>query len=271
MAPMVGLSHVATRLMVRSYLPKGATTWWPTEMLNSRRLPGQRIGETPETYKGAGEEFLIPQILGNEEKFITPSIQKLEEWGASGIDINMGCPVKKALRHNYGVSLMGDHKYAGEVVRITKKATSLPVSVKIRAGLQKDHQVLLNFVSCLVDNGADWICLHPRTAEQKRKGSADWNQIKLLKEHFQVPIVGNGDIQTKEDALFMLKETDCDSVMIGRALMGRPWLFWQLGEEFGLNPPEGKEELKTPQTLEEEAYEFGRALKLLIHFLIEFL
>jgi len=269
LAPMVGLSHVALRLVVRSYLPEGATTLWPTEMLNSRRLPNEDFSKVPEILRADEETDLVPQILGNEEKAIALSIQRLiHEWGASGIDINMGCPVQKALKHNYGVSLMGDAQYAAEVVRMAVKASSLPVSVKLRAagpqaGVQ-GPEYLFNFVKGLQEAGASWICLHPRTAEQKRRGSADWTQIRELRERISIPVIGNGDVQTSEDVFAMLNETHCDMVMAGRALAARPWMMWQVGEKLGLASPRGREGQKAPQTREEEGAEYGRALLYLI-------
>ncbi|OUR94223.1 nitrogen fixation protein NifR [Halobacteriovorax marinus] len=259
MAPMVGLSHVGMRQMLRRYLPKGAQTIWPTEMLNSRRLLHQTPGETNETFRAENETDLHPQILGNEERFIANSLERLEAWGIKGIDINMGCPVSKALRHNYGVSLMGDIEYAREVVRMTTRHTNLPVSVKLRAADQGNKDFLLEFVNALVEGGASWVCLHPREAKQKRKGEADWEQIKFLKDNVDIPVIGNGDIHTYQDALRMMSETGCDGVMIGRALTAKPWILWQIGHALGFENPEGLIG-PPPQTPEEEAQEYGRAL-----------
>lgn len=259
LAPMVGLTHVALRELVRSYLPEDAKTIWPTEMLSSWRIPKEVLGVSDETKRSTSEDFLVPQILGNEEEPIAISVAKLEQWGAVAIDINMGCPVKKALKHNYGVSLMGDAKYAAEVVRMTVRNTSLPVSVKLRAGVQSDYDFLKNFVGGLADAGASWVCLHPRTAEQKRRGSADWEQIEKLKRDLPIGIIGNGDIQTIDDAFAMLEQTRCNMVMSGRALAARPWMLWQMGEKLGFKNPIGKIGL-APQTPEEEAAEYGRAV-----------
>lgn len=258
LAPMVGLSHMGLRLLVREYMPEEATTIWPTEMLSSFRIPKEDLTEHFETRRLDSEDNIVPQILGNEEIAIRETVAKLKEWGAQGIDINMGCPVKKALRHNYGVALMGDPKYAAEVVRMTVDSSSLPVSVKLRAGHQNDIQVLQEFVTGLVDAGASWITLHPRTPEMKRRGRADWSQIGHLKKNFPVPIVGNGDIQTVEDVLNMLETTDCDMVMAGRALTLRPWLMWQLGEKLGLKNPKNKMG-RAPQDGFEEGEEFRNA------------
>lgn len=265
LAPMVGLTHVALREVVRSYLPQGAVTIWPTEMLNSRRIPNENLETTPETMRGVTEDFLVPQILGNEEEPIALSVKRLVEWGAVGIDINMGCPVQKALKHNYGVALMGDAEYAADVVRMTVKNSSVPVSVKLRAvGSSHQFPELLNFVTGIRNAGASWVCLHPRTAAQKRRGSADWEQIRQLKDAVDFPIIGNGDVQTSEDAHAMMRETNCDMVMAGRALAARPWMMWQLGEDLGFAPPLGREGEKAPRTALEEGAEYGRSFLNLI-------
>lgn len=265
LAPMVGLSHVAFRLMLREYLPEGATTMWSTEMLNSRRIPDENLKKTPETMRHDSETDLVPQILGNEAEPIEKSCARLEhEWGASGIDINMGCPVKKALSHNYGVALMGDSAYAAEVVRMTVTSTTLPVSVKLRAGHQNDLVYLTKFIKGLEEAGASWVTLHPRTTEQKRRGSADWSQIRQVREQVKIPILGNGDIQVVDDFLKMREQTGCDAVMIGRALTARPWLLWQIGEKLGFAPPAGKTG-RAPATPEEEGREYGISLRKLAH------
>ncbi len=274
---MVGLTHFAMREVVRQYLPAGACTLWPTEMLNSRRIPSENLGKTLETLKGENETCLVPQLLGNEFEPIRKSILKLKEWGAEGIDINMGCSVRRALQHNYGVSLMGDPDYAAAVVRMAVDSSDLPVSVKLRSGLQSDLEYLLNFVEGLQNAGASWITLHPRTSEQARRGQADWNQIRELKARLHIPVIGNGDIQTAQDVLRMLEQTKCDRVMIGRALTARPWIFWQVGEALGWPPPPASQSrqmdsgtlpkawasatTRAPQTPVEEGAEYGKCLK----------
>ncbi len=276
LAPMVGLSHVALRSLIQDYMPQSAVTYWPTEMLNSRKLPFQNVGATPETLRTERDQYLVPQILGNELKYIGPSLEKLKDIDIGGVDINMGCPVSRALKHNYGVALMGEPEYAWGIVAETKKCSEVPVTVKLRAGLDfledtKEQEAHFDrFTAGLIEAGADLLCLHPRMASQKRKGNADWSQIKKLKEKSSVPIIGNGDIQCWEDAMAMLRETGCDGVMIGRALTARPWMMWQLGEELGMAPPVGKEGKRAPRTKEEEALEYGRALKQFVIYCFEF-
>ncbi len=275
LAPMVGLSHVVQRKIIQHYMPKNATTFWPTEMLNSRRLPKEVLGINSETFVDMSaehkEQNIVPQILGNEEIAIRESIIRLQNvWDIKGVDINMGCPVQKALKHNYGVALMGDSDYAARVVEYAANATQklskkIPVSVKLRAvGSHHSIPELISFVEKLVNSGADWITLHPRSAEQKRRGVADWNQITELKKNISVPVIGNGDIQIADDVLKMLSETNCDGVMAGRALAARPWMVWQLGEKLNFESPVAYQNQKAPMTDIEEGTEFGRMLLMYI-------
>jgi tRNA-dihydrouridine synthase len=269
LAPMVGLSHVAMRKSLHKFLPLDAKIIWPTEMLSSRRLPRQDVGQTPETKKWEKDDGLCPQILGNNEEYIRDSISKLVEWDAKAIDINMGCPVRKALRHNYGVSLMGDIDYASEVVSMAKRHSPIPISVKIRAGHQRDLKYLLNFTNSLIESGASWLCLHPRLASEQRKGKADWSQIKLLKDELNIPIIGNGDIQEVDDIKRMLESTNCDSVMIGRALCAKPWLLCSMANEAGFSLTDEQMEL-IPKTPREKAIIYGEYLKDFVNNCFEF-
>ncbi len=288
LAPMVGLSHAVLRQIILGYLPKHVVTDWPTEMLNSRRIPNEILGATSETLVLPHEENMFPQILGNEAEPIQRSIEKLAGlWKLRGIDINMGCPVQKALKHNYGVALMGDVGYASEVVRIAKRSTvamKIKLSVKLRAtDEKKDNLQTRDFVRHLIDAGADRIILHPRTAAQQRRGQADWEQIRILVDEFAksgVEIVGNGDIQTVDDVHRMMRETGVKTVMSGRALTARPWLVWQLAEDLGLlqessqmepggselTGETGKNLNKAPRDELSEGAEYGRMLQKFIEF-----
>jgi tRNA-dihydrouridine synthase B len=259
-APMAGLSHVAFRQVVRSYLPAGVSTLLFTEMLSTRLLPDEDVGQTPQTRIAPGEDDLIPQLLGNDERLIAQSLGKLQAIHPAGIDINMGCPVSKVLKHNWGVALMGDIGYAEKVVCETRRLTTLPLSVKMRTGLTDDPEYLVDFALMLQEAGADWITLHPRIQAHHRKGSANWSYIARVREAVRIPVVGNGDVQESGDVLRMQAATGCDGVMIARASTARPWIFWQVGESLGLPPPAGREGERAPRTPVEEGAEYGRAL-----------
>ncbi|MBM3801942.1 MAG: tRNA-dihydrouridine synthase family protein [Acidimicrobiia bacterium] len=259
-APMAGLSHVAFRQVVRSYLPAGAQAVLFTEMLSTRLLPKEDVGHTPQTQVAPGEQDLVPQLLGNDERLIAQSLEKLQAISPAGIDINMGCPVSKVLKHNWGVALMGDIGYAEKVVRQTRRLTTLPLSVKMRTGLTDDPEYLVDFARMLEEAGADWMTLHPRIQAHHRKGSANWSYIARVREAVRVPVVGNGDIQESSDVLRMHMETGCDGVMVARAATARPWIFWQVGEALGLPPPSGRENERAPRSPAEEGLESGRAL-----------
>ncbi len=254
LAPMVGLSHVVLRNRVRKYLPAGAKTFWPTEMLSSRRIPYQTLGSTPETLLAENDGFLVPQILANEERFIKDSIEKLEAWGVVGVDINMGCPVDKALRHNYGVALMGDSDYAAEIVRMAVRYTKLPVSVKLRSGFEQQKHLVVNFCQKLEQAGAHYLTVHPRSAEQKRRGTPDWEQIRQIKSQLSIPLIGNGDIHSAQEALEKMAVYGADGIMIGRALAAKPWMFWQLGHALGFDNPQGLTGLPPLDGAEEAEY-----------------
>jgi tRNA-dihydrouridine synthase B len=260
LAPMAGLSHVALRQLVRSYLPHQARTLLFTEMLSTRLLPKEFVGETPQTFHAPGEDNLIPQLLGNEPLPIAQSILQLEVMHPAGIDINMGCPVSKVLKHNWGVALMGDIRYAEQVVRGTRQTTRLPLSIKLRTGMKDDPSYLIEFVQMLENAGADWVTIHPRFQSQWRRGLANWEYIGQVREEVRIPVVGNGDIQEASEIPQRMAETGCDGIMLARAVTARPWIFWQLGEIWGWPPPAGREGEHAPQTPEEEGKEYYRAL-----------
>lgn len=270
-APMVGLSHVAFRELIRAYTPEAITPLLFTEMLSSRRLPSERLERAENLFVAENERGLVPQILGNEERFIAPSVEKLMALNPWGIDINMGCPKKKTLSHNWGVLLLGDKHYAAEVVRVTKKYCPLPVSVKLRAGLGDsiDLDYLHAFTQALEDAGADWMTIHCRASRQKHRGHADWDILKVLSEQRKIPVVANGDIQTAEDALRLISEFNVDGAMIARAATARPWILWQIAHQLGESAPaRGRDLVKPPTTPEEEGQEYFQAV-LRFAFLLE--
>lgn len=269
-APMVGLTNVAFRELIRFYTPQSVEPLTFTEMLSTRRLPEEKLSSTNELKTAAGENHFIPQLLGNEEKYIGPSVKKLLEVEPWGFDINMGCPVSHTLRHNWGVRLMGDADYAARVVDFTKSQSNLPLSVKLRGGTgdSESLEYLLSFTAALERAGADWITIHPRPRAQQHKGNANWNLISEVSAARTIPVVANGDIQTADDALRLISEYSADGAMIARAATARPWIMWQIAQRLGFSePPRGGIVRPCPWTSEEEGREYIHACLKLIEFM----
>lgn len=144
------------------------------------------------------------------------------------LDINMGCPVKKVIKKGAGSALMQNPEEAVKIVRAVKKLlknTDIPLSVKIRAGWDKFSVNAVDFGKRMEEAGADMICLHPRTRSQMFTGESDWQLIFQLKKSVNIPVIGNGDIKDIDSAKQMFEQTGCDSIMIGRGVLGKPWLF----------------------------------------------
>ena len=271
-APMVGLSHVAFRELVRYYSPENITPHCFTEMLSTRRVPYESLTKTDSLKVAPGEIHFIPQLLGNEERFIKDSIERLKQIEPWGLDINMGCPAKHILKHNWGVRLFGDPGYAASVVEMARKYTTGPLSVKIRGGsgkTEEEYLYLLKFTKALEDAGADWITIHPREAKQKHKGNANWDLVSAVAQERNIPIVVNGGIQTSEQAVQLLQNTPIDGVMFARAATARPWIFWQLCEDLGYTKDKPKDFAgkMAPRTPQEEGLEYPKSVKKLIELL----
>lgn len=167
---------------------------------------------------------VVVQLVGNNPELFAEAAQLVTELGARSIDINMGCPVKKIVNNNAGSALMKDPKRAAEIIRATVAATPLKVSVKFRKGWDNDHVNAVEFARMCEDNGASYITVHGRTRAQGYSGEADWNIIKAVKEAVKIPVIGNGDIDSPQKAKEMMDFSGVNGVMLGRALLGNPWL-----------------------------------------------
>ncbi len=221
MAPMVDLSHVAYRELIRSF---GGCDLFYSEMLNSRIVPV----ENPETsvyLRWAHTNDLIFQILGSDPEKMEQAASRLDTFDPFGIDVNMGCWLKKVTVHGWGAALMKDMDRAGQVISAVRRATGRPVSVKMRIGYAPDRQYMLEFAGMLQEAGADFLVLHARTVPDGLSRKARWEYIASLKEHVSIPVVGNGDVMCAQDACDMVRQTGCDGVMIGRQALIHPWIF----------------------------------------------
>ncbi len=221
LAPMAGITNMAFRLIAKEF---GAALVH-TEMISAKGLCyGQK--RTYEYLVHRKEEKPISmQIFGSEPEIMSDAAQILVEHGADIIDINMGCPVKKVTKTGAGASLLKDLKKAEKVIKAVRKACSVPLTVKIRAGWSPEKPVFLELLKIAEENGVNAVTIHARYAIQGYDVKADWNIIKKAKENSDVIIIGNGDVFSFEDAKRMFRDTGCDIVMIARGAIGNPWIF----------------------------------------------
>ena len=244
LAPMAGITNAAFRRLCRE---QGAGLF-VSEMVTARALIERReetfrlikpgVGETPRSIQLYAVD---PDVIGKAADLLG------SEDLADHIDLNFGCPVPKVTRRGGGAALPFKRKLFSAIVESAVKAASkygIPVTVKMRVGINSDHQTFLESAKSAADLGVTWVALHARTAAQLYEGRSDWNKITELVEHLSdtdVPVLGNGDIWSGADAVNMMQQTGCAGVVVGRGCLGRPWLFADLvssinGENKRVNP-----------------------------------
>ena len=170
------------------------------------------------------------QLFGSDPKIVSEMAKRIEERPFSILDINMGCPVPKVVRNGEGSALMKNPKLVYELVSATVKAIKKPVTVKIRKGFDDEHVNAVEIAKIIEEAGAAAVAGHGRTREQYYSGKADWEIIRQVKEAVSIPVIGNGDVTSGEQAIAMRKQTGCDGVMIARGAQGNPWIFSELLE-----------------------------------------
>ena len=244
LAPMAGITNAAFRRLCRE---QGAGLF-VSEMVTARAL----IERREETFRlikpGVGESPRSVQLYAVDPIVLGKAVDLLgSEDLADHIDLNFGCPVPKVTRRGGGAALPFKRRLFSAIVESAVKTASkygIPVTVKMRVGIDSDHHTFIESAKSAADLGVTWVALHARTAAQLYEGRSDWNKITELVEHLSntdVPVLGNGDIWSGEDAVRMMSQTGCAGVVVGRGCLGRPWLFADLvssinGENKRVNP-----------------------------------
>lgn len=243
LAPLAGVSDRSFRRMARRF----GAEYTVSEMVSAKALCYEQNSRKPVTESNvktaplaavmAEEAPMAVQLFGAEPEFMARAAQLLESGdyrGACGeiaptaIDVNMGCPMAKIVGNGEGSALMRDPMRAEAIVRAMVKAVNLPITVKIRSGWDAEHINAVELAKRLEQAGAAALCVHGRTRQQMYAPKADWDIIRQVREAVSVPVIGNGDIFTAEDALNMMDQTGCHGVMVARGAQGNPWIFEEI-------------------------------------------
>lgn len=243
LAPMAGVTDAPFRRICRRF-GAGMTT---SEMTTADTRLWQTAKSRHRLDLDLDAEPVAVQIAGSEPGQLAAAAQACVERGAQIIDINMGCPAKKVCKKLAGSALLQDEKLVASILKSVVAAVSVPVTLKIRTGWDKDHRNAVQIARIAEDAGIQSLAIHGRTRACRYKGDAEYETISRVKQAVTIPVIANGDIATIEKSLEVLRLTNCDGLMIGRGAQGRPWIFRELGQLLNPDrkiPPLDKYELR---------------------------
>jgi tRNA-dihydrouridine synthase B len=226
LAPMAGVTDTVFRRVIRSL---GSCGLIMTEFTSAEGLTRNSARTLHYLYFDDDEHPIAAQIFGSVPEVMASAAAVTEDLGFDQVDINLGCPVKKVVKCG-GSGLLRDLVHLEKLLRAVRAAVKIPLTIKIRSGWDEKNIVAVDVARLAEQVGIEAIAVHPRTRMQGYAGTADWNVIRAVKQVVQIPVIGNGDVRTPQDAVRMIEETGCDAVMIGRAASSNPWIFRQIAD-----------------------------------------
>lgn len=232
LAPMAGITDTVFRRLIRQL---GGCGLLMTEFTSSHGIVNsQRASKPTRTLRYLAfepdEHPISAQLFGADPAVMADAARVCEDLGFDIVDLNFGCPVKKVVCSNGGSGLLRNLPLVERLLKAVRAAISIPLTIKFRAGWNEAELVHVQVARLAEECGCDAVAIHPRTREQGFSGRADWSRIAEVKAAIKIPVIGNGDIFTPEDAVEMVRRTGCDAVMIGRAAASNPWIFQQISE-----------------------------------------